>query len=68
MPNVTVADSSCLILLSKIGQIELLKKLFGELTITKTVAEEFNKPLPAWIKVVTSDSGEIKGLASTITS
>ena len=64
MPNVTIADTSCLILLNNIGQIDLLKKLFGELTVTQTVADEFNKPLPDWVQVVKLDSSEIKGLAS----
>jgi|AntRauTorcE11897_2_1112592.scaffolds.fasta_scaffold23779_3 predicted nucleic acid-binding protein len=66
MPKITVADTSCLILLNKIGQLELLKKLFGQLTITQTVADEFNinKPLPNWINVVAFNSSEIKGLAS----
>lgn len=64
MLKITVADTSCLILLNKIGQLELLKKLFDQLTITQTVADEFNKPLPEWINVVAFNSEEIKGLAS----
>lgn len=53
-----------MILLNKIGQIELLEKFFGQLAITQTVADEFNKPLPDWINIDTFNSGEIKGLAS----
>lgn len=37
MPNVIVSDTSCLILLSKIGELELLEKVFGEITITEIV-------------------------------
>lgn len=55
-----------MILLNKIGQIELLEKLFGQLAITQTVADEFNKPLPDWINIDTFNSGEIKGLASLL--
>lgn len=64
MPNATVVDTSCLILLNKIDQLNLLQKLFGEITITQTVAGEFNKSLPEWIKVVKVDSQRTKGLAS----
>ncbi len=64
MPNVTVVDTSCLILLNKIDQLNLLQKLFREITITQTVVDEFNKSLPQWIKIVKVDSREAKGLAS----
>jgi|SRR5699024_182359 len=64
MPSVTVVDTSCLILLNKIDRLDLLLKLFDEVTITQTVADEFNKSVPDWITVVSIDSKEIKGLAS----
>jgi predicted nucleic acid-binding protein len=40
MPGVIVSDTSCLILLHKIGEFDLLKKLFGKLHITDTVSKE----------------------------
>lgn len=64
MPSVTVVDTSCLILLNKIGRLKLLSKLFDKVTITQTVADEFNKSLPDWISVVSIDSNDIRGLAS----
>ena len=46
MPPVIIADASCLILLEKIGALELLPQLFGRITVTDTVAAEYGIPLP----------------------
>lgn len=52
MRNIIVVDTSCLILLNKIKQLALLKKLFNHISITKTVANEFGKKLPDWVNIV----------------
>ena len=46
-----IADTSCLILLSKIEELELLKKLFKEIIITSEIVEEYGEPLPNWFIV-----------------
>ncbi|HPR32339.1 MAG TPA: DUF3368 domain-containing protein [Prolixibacteraceae bacterium] len=51
MPRIIVSDTSCLILLDKLGRLGLLKLLFGEITITKIIAEEFGKALPEFIEI-----------------
>ena len=51
MQKTIIADSSCLILLDKIEELELLKKLFGMVIITSIIAEEFGTPLPEWISI-----------------
>jgi predicted nucleic acid-binding protein len=52
MPNITViADTSCLIALSKIEGIELLKELYQEVNITEEIAFEFGETLPEWIRI-----------------
>ena len=51
MPGIIVADTSCLILLDKLGRIGLLKSLFGKITITKIVADEFGKVLPEFVEI-----------------
>jgi predicted nucleic acid-binding protein len=51
MPATIVSDTSCLILLDKIGEIHLLQRLFGQVVITQTVATEFGSELPDWISV-----------------
>lgn len=40
-----------MILLDKIGELDLLQNLYGEILITPEVAEEVNLPTPKWIKV-----------------
>lgn len=56
MPENIVSDTSCLILLHKIGELDLLKKVFGRISITDTVFKEFKKHLPDWIDVVNPKS------------
>jgi len=51
MQKVIVSDTSCLILLDKIDELELLKKLFGQITVTHEIASEFRKELPEWFKI-----------------
>jgi len=63
MPNVIVSDTSCLILFYKIGELDLLKKLFGKLQITDIVLKEFNQPIPDWIEVVLLKTDVHKGLS-----
>jgi predicted nucleic acid-binding protein len=63
MPNVIVSDTSCLIQFHKIGELDLLKKLFGNLHITEIVLKEFNQPVPKWIEVVQLKTDVHKGLS-----
>ncbi|MBU0765527.1 MAG: DUF3368 domain-containing protein [Bacteroidetes bacterium] len=51
MRKIIVSDTSCVVLLDKIGNLDLLKSFFGKITITPEVAEEFGKPLQDWIRV-----------------
>jgi predicted nucleic acid-binding protein len=51
MQKIIVSDTSCLILLDKLDQLDLLSALFGEITITQIVADEFGKQLPKFIKI-----------------
>jgi predicted nucleic acid-binding protein len=50
--EIVIADTSCFILLDKIGEIELLKKVFSSVTTTQIIATEFGKRLPDWIIVL----------------
>jgi len=45
-----LADASCFILLDKIGELEVLQKLFGAVVTTPEIAHEFGKDLPGWVK------------------
>ena len=51
MHKIIVSDTSCLILLDKLGRIDLLKSLFGKITITQIVADEFGKTFSDFINI-----------------
>ena len=51
MPNAIISDTSCLIILSKIGELDLLRQLYKTVTITQDISLEFGDKLPDWIKV-----------------
>ncbi len=51
MPKVVISDTSVLILFHKIEHLSLLKKVYGELTTTPEIADEFGEELPKWIKI-----------------
>lgn len=49
MHNIVIADTSCLILFHKIGELDLLKKVYGSVSTTIEVVQEFADELPEWI-------------------
>ncbi|TSD63358.1 DUF3368 domain-containing protein [Inquilinus sp. KBS0705] len=51
MPETIIADTSCFILLTNINQLDLLQKLYGTITTTTIIAEEFKQLLPEWVNV-----------------
>ena len=51
MHKAIIADTSCLISLDKIGELEILNKLFGTIITTTEVAVEFGQPLPTWVEI-----------------
>ena len=51
MPKTIISDTSCFILLSKIGELDLLQKLYGEIFTTSVIANEFGEALPNWVKI-----------------
>lgn len=53
MPKTIISDTSCLIILSNIGQLELLHKMYGEIVITPEILEEYQDVVPDWIVVQT---------------
>lgn len=49
--EIVISDTSCLILLSKIDELDLLR-ISDQVFITSTILKEFGKPLPNWIKIL----------------
>ena len=52
MPKIVISDTSSLILLDKIGELELLHKLYDSIITTPQIALEFRETLPEWIIII----------------
>jgi predicted nucleic acid-binding protein len=50
MPKTIISDTSCFIVLNKIGHLDLLQKLYGTIITTSIIASEFG-PLPDWVEI-----------------
>jgi predicted nucleic acid-binding protein len=66
MRKIIVSDTSCLILLEKIGRIALLESLFGKITITSVIADEFGKPLPDFIEIEDAEDKKYQQILESI--
>lgn len=51
MPSCIISDTSCLILLSKIGHLSTLEKVYQEVLITPEIQSEYGEALPDFIQV-----------------
>jgi predicted nucleic acid-binding protein len=49
MPKTIISDTSCLIILSNIGELDLLHKVYGSIVTTTEIATEFGETLPEWV-------------------
>jgi predicted nucleic acid-binding protein len=65
MPKV-IADTSCLIVLSNIGQLDILRELYQKMIITPEIAAEFGETVPEWIHVQAADPLKIRMLRNDI--
>lgn len=52
MRKTIISDTSCFIILSNIGELELLHLVYGQIITTEDIAEEFGDKLPDWVKIV----------------
>jgi len=48
---IVIADTSCLIVLTRLNALPVLQSLYGQIFITEEVADEYGEALPDWIKV-----------------
>lgn len=65
--SIVIADSSSLMALDNIGETEILRMLYGTVSVTPEVEREFGLPLPVWIEVKSATSNlpqyaEVNGL------
>ena len=66
MPDVIISDTSCFILLDKIGELQLLKDMYGQVTITLEIAGEFGKSIPDWVQIKNALNVNIQNVLSTM--
>ncbi|AEF84121.1 conserved hypothetical protein [Treponema primitia ZAS-2] len=66
MPSI-ISNASCLIVLSNVGQLDILPGLYETIIITPEVTQEFGMPLPKWVQVIpVSDSYKIQMLQGSL--
>ena len=53
MPKIIISDTSCFIILSKIGEIDILQKVYGNVVTTLDILIEYGEVLPEWVEVLT---------------
>jgi len=49
MHKTIICDTSCFIVLTNIGDLDLLRKVYGQIFTTPEVASEYGESLPEWI-------------------
>ena len=51
MPKIIISDTSCFIVLTNIGELDLLQKVYGQIITTIDIATEFGESLPEWVEI-----------------
>lgn len=51
MHKTIISDTSCFIILSKIGELDLLRTVYGRIITTPEIAEEYGEKLPEWVEI-----------------
>jgi len=51
MPKAIISGTSCFIILTKIGQLDILQKIYGQIITTIEVATEYGQTLPDWVEI-----------------
>lgn len=52
MPKTIISDTSCFIILTNIGELNLLHKVYGQIVTTPDIADEYGEALPEWVEIV----------------
>ena len=51
MHKTIISDTSCFIILSKIGELDILYKTYKKVITTLEVASEYGENLPVWVEI-----------------
>lgn len=62
MHKIIISDTSCFIILTNIGELHLLQKLYSKIITTIEIATEFGEPLPEWIEILSVKSKDTQRL------
>jgi predicted nucleic acid-binding protein len=49
--KVIISDTTCLIGLTNIGRLDILRQVYRFVLVTPEIAEEYGDPLPEWITI-----------------
>ena len=52
MPKTIISDTSCFIILTNIGELEILHKLYEQIITTPDIANEYGEALPIWVEII----------------
>lgn len=66
MQRTIISDTSCLIVLDKVAEIGILQALYGEITVTSTIAQEFGKTLPDWMTIRDAENKAYENLMQAL--
>lgn len=64
--QIVIADTSVLIILSKINELSILKDVFDKITVTDKVAEEYKGQLPEWVDIQPIDVEAYRAIAELV--
>ena len=53
MRKTIISDTSCFIIMTNIGELDLLHKVYAEIVTTIDIATEYGEALPEWVEIVT---------------
>ncbi len=51
MHKIIISDTSCLIILSNINELDILHKVYGKIVTTIDIAIEYGDSLPEWVQI-----------------
>ncbi len=51
MPKIIISDTSCFIVLTNIGELDILNKVYGQIITTIDIATEYGETLPEWVEI-----------------
>jgi len=62
MPDIIISDTSCFIILTNIGHLDLLQLVYGSIITTPEVVEEYSLKLPEWVNIVSPSDRKVQNM------